>query len=49
VSSDGGLLVLKKVNLRHKLTSRFASVILDRRACSDHTIEKMLTQRVYGS
>ena len=48
VSSDGGLLVLKKVNLRHKLTSRFASVILDRRACSDHTIEKMLTQRVYG-
>lgn len=48
-SSDGGLLLLKKADRLLGLTSGFASCLRDpRRGSPEHTIQKMLTQRVYA-
>jgi hypothetical protein len=49
LSSDGGLVVLKKLDARLGLTSRMAACVLDRRKGDPtHTVLKMLRQRVYG-
>lgn len=49
VSSDGGLLVLKKTDGQHRLTERMASCLSDpRRGDVLHSIQKMLAQRVYA-
>jgi len=49
ISSDGGLLLLQKLNERHGLTKRFASCISDPRTGDvEHTLEKMVAQRVYA-
>ena len=49
VSSDGGLLLLKRLDERHGLTKLAASCISDsRRGDVIHTVEKMLAQRVYA-
>lgn len=48
-TSDGGLLVLEKLDRRMGLTKRMASCILDsRRRDVSHSCEKLLRQRVYG-
>lgn len=49
ISSDGGLLLLKKVDKAHRLTERIASCLSDpRRKDVIHTVGKMLAQRVYA-
>jgi hypothetical protein len=49
LSSDGGLLVLKKLDARLGLTARMATRISDaRKGDPTHTVLKMLRQRVYG-
>jgi len=48
ISSDGGLVLLKSINSRQKLTHRFSKAITDKRSSCKHTVEKMLSQRVYG-
>jgi hypothetical protein len=49
ISSDGGLLLLRKLDERHGLTKRMASCVSDpRKGDAQHTVEKMLAQRVYG-
>jgi len=48
-SSDGGLLVLKKIDAEIGLTKRLASCVRERRKGGwSHSKSKMLTQRVYG-
>jgi hypothetical protein len=48
-SSDGGLLLLTKVDERLGLTKRLSSVLRDpRKGSSEHSYEKLLAQRVYG-
>jgi len=49
ISSDGGLMLLKKCDERFGVTRRMAACIADTR-CGDvsHTVHKMLAQRVYG-
>jgi hypothetical protein len=49
LSSDGGLLALRKSNERLGLSSRMASCLTDRRKDGSlHSQEKMLAQRVFG-
>ena len=48
VSSDGGLLLLKKVDVSLDLTSRMGSLLTETRKDPEHTKTKMLAQRVYG-
>jgi hypothetical protein len=48
ISSDGGLLVLKRLDKQYGLTSRSAACLSDPRTACEHTIEKMVSQRVYG-
>jgi Transposase DDE domain group 1 len=49
ISSDSGLLILRKLDERHGLSKRFASCIVDpRRGEVEHTLEKMVAQRLYG-
>lgn len=48
LSSDGGLLLLKKVDESLGLTKRMASLLTDPRRSPEHTKAKMLSQRVYG-
>ena len=49
LSSDGGLLVLKELDDRIGLTERLAKCIRDpRKGKSEHSVSKMLAQRVYG-
>jgi hypothetical protein len=49
ISSDGGLLVLKKLDKESGLTSRIAGLLSDPRSGDvEHTVEKMLAQRVYA-
>lgn len=49
LSSDGGLLVLKKLDDRLGLTERLSRCIHDpRKGNSQHSVCKMLAQRVYG-
>ncbi len=49
LSSDGGLLVLKKLDDRLGLTKRLASCVHDPRKVNvEHSVGKMLAQRVYG-
>lgn len=49
ISTDGGLLLLKQEDKRFGLTRRMASCVSEtRRGEVDHTIPKMLAQRVYG-
>jgi hypothetical protein len=49
VSSDGGLMLLKKCDEQFGLTKRMASFVRDpRKGAVVHTLEKMLAQRVYG-
>ena len=48
VSSDGGLLALQSLDKRLGLTSAIAACICDPRLSCEHTIEKMVAQRVYG-
>lgn len=49
LSSDAGLLALKKLDARLGLTKRLSRCIHDpRKGVVEHTVEKMLAQRVYG-
>ncbi len=49
VSSDGGLLLLEKVDVKFGLTGRIAACVSDpRKGGVVHTVHKMLAQRVYG-
>jgi hypothetical protein len=49
ISSDGGILLLKKLDERLGLTARMAACLRDpRKGDVDHTFQKMLAQRVYG-
>ena len=48
VSSDGGLLLVKKVDERLGLTAGMAACLDDRRKDPIHSARKMLAQRVYG-
>lgn len=49
ISSDGGLLLLKKLDERRGLSKRFASCISDpRKGDVEHTLEKMVAQCAYG-
>jgi len=48
ISSDGGLLLLEKLDKQHRLTERAAACLRDRRCACIHTFGKMLAQRVYG-
>ena len=49
ISGDGGLLVLKKVDERHRFMDRMAACLSDARTGGVlHTVRKMLAQRVYG-
>jgi len=49
VSSDGGLLLLKKADVRWRLMERIAGCLSDPRGQGIvHTVEKMLAQRVYA-
>ena len=50
ISSDGGILLLRKIDQKLKLTASLAKSFSDRRAPGkiDHTILQMLRQRVYG-
>ena len=49
ISSDGAVLLLEKLERRHKIISCFSKVIPDNRHSYyiAHTIEKLLKQRVY--
>ena len=48
-SSDGGVLLLDKIEKKHRILRDFSSAIPDYRSplLVEHTIEKMLKQRVY--
>ncbi len=50
IGTDGGLLLLREVDKKLKLTKRIRSVFIDKRHLSyiDHTIEGMLKQRIYA-
>lgn len=49
LSSDGGLLLVQKVDRSLNLTTRMASCLTDKRKGeSQHSLLKMLAQRVYG-
>ncbi len=49
ISSDGGLLLLNKLDERNRLTEKVAACISDSRGGGvRHSVHKMLTQRVYG-
>jgi hypothetical protein len=48
ISSDGGLLALKKLDQKFGLTSLAASCLSDPRKDCIHTVWKMVAQRVYG-
>jgi hypothetical protein len=50
VSSDGGVLLLRQVDRRLRLTQRVAAVLGDdrRRASCTHDLRSLLRQRVYG-
>lgn len=49
ISSDGGLLLLKKADDRYGLTKRIAGCLRDPRSGEvDHTLQKMVAQRVYA-
>ena len=48
ISSDGSVVLVKKIERKHKIIRDFSSVLVDKRNKSycDHTIEKMIFQRV---
>ncbi len=50
ISSDGGSLLLRQTDQRLRLLARFADCFLDRRRQErvEHSIEEMVSQRVYG-
>lgn len=50
ISSDGGLLLLERTDRRWSLMHRMAACLSDPRRSKSvrHTVEKMLTQRVFG-
>ena len=50
IGTDGGLLLLREVDKKLKLTKRIRSAFIDKRHPSyiDHTIEGMLKQRIYA-
>jgi hypothetical protein len=48
MSSDGGLLLLKKADKRLGLTDRLAACLKDSRRDPTHTNSKMLSQRIFG-
>lgn len=50
ISSDGGILLIEKLERRHKLISFFSSIVPDTRnpLLITHSIEKLLKQRVYS-
>ncbi|WP_310600259.1 transposase, partial [Desulfobulbus sp.] len=50
ISSDGGSLVLRELDLRYGVTKLMARSLLDRRAANrvHHGLETLLKQRVYG-
>jgi hypothetical protein len=48
ISSDGGVLALRKLDKQYGLTSRAAVCLSDPRKECKHTVEKMVAQRVYG-
>jgi hypothetical protein len=50
VTSDGGVLLLREIDRKIKLTEKLAKIIPDRRNpnCIIHQIDKMLRQRIYG-
>src|SRR6202161_928636 len=50
ISSDGGALLLRQTDKRLNLMRRLAGCFLDgrRQALVEHSIEEMLSQRVYG-
>lgn len=49
ISSDGGILLLKEVDKRHRLTERMAACLVDsRRGEVKHTLVKLLRQRAYA-
>ena len=50
ISSDGGALLLREMDLRLDLTNRFASCFTDHRDqdAVEHSVAQLLRQRVYG-
>ena len=50
ISSNGGILLLRKIDQKLKLTASLTKSFFDKRASGkiDHTILQMLRQRVYG-
>lgn len=48
LSSDGGLLLLKKVDASLGLTRRMGSLLTETRCGAEHSKEKLLAQRAYG-
>lgn len=50
ITSDAGLLLLREVDKRHKLTQRLAQVLDDPRDPSKvlHQLDTLVTQRVYA-
>src|SRR5699024_11389401 len=49
ISSDGAVVLLEKLERRHKVIRRFSRHIPDKRESSkvDHSVEKLLKQRVF--
>lgn len=50
ISSDGSVLLLEKLERKHKLINYFSNIIPDMRDSSriTHSVSKLLKQRVYG-
>ena len=50
ISSDGSVLLLEKLERKHKLINHFSKILPDRRDPSriTHSVSKLLKQRVYG-
>lgn len=50
ISSDGSVLLLEKLERKHKLINYFSNIIPDTRDSSrtTHSVNKLLRQRVYG-
>lgn len=50
ITSDGGVLLLKEVDVKRKITSQFAACFIDHRDQNriEHTVEELLAQRIYS-
>lgn len=50
MTSDGGVLLLREADKRLNICSRFAQCFTDYRDqdLSEHTVEQLIRQRVYG-